>query len=96
MEKEIYDYLMEAMYPLPCCDSCRYSDVDVKRVPCNRCDGWDKWKFHPGHREDLKRMARGIMKIVKRQSFDNKKRKDNEREREGYWRDSAGAGVSGS
>lgn len=71
---------MIAMYPLPCCDSCRYSDVDVKRVPCNRCDGWDKWKFHSGHREDLKRMARGIMKIVKRQSFDNKKKEDNERE----------------
>lgn len=27
--------------------------------------GWDKYKLHKGHKADLKRMAREIMKIVK-------------------------------
>ena len=65
MKQAIYNYLKEALYALPSCDTCQYSDSDMKRVPCNRCDGWDKYKFHKGHEADLRRMTREIVRIVK-------------------------------
>lgn len=65
MKQAIYNYLREELYPYPSCNHCQYSDIDMKRVPCNRCDGWDKYKLHKGHEADLRRMAREIVRIVK-------------------------------
>lgn len=61
----VYYYLQDELYTFPSCDTCQYSDINAKRVPCNKCDGWDKYKLHKGHKADLKRMAREITKIVK-------------------------------
>lgn len=65
MKTKIYNYLLEELYTLPSCDTCQYSDINAKRVPCDKCDGWDKYKLHKGHKADLERMTRGIIKIVK-------------------------------
>jgi hypothetical protein len=66
MKQAIYNYLREELYPCPSCDHCQYSDIDVKRVPCNQCEHeGDKYKLHKGHEADLRRMAREIVRIVK-------------------------------
>lgn len=65
MKTKIYNYLLEELYPLPSCDTCQYSDINAKRVPCDKCDGWDRYKLHKGHKADLERMTKGIIKIVK-------------------------------
>lgn len=68
MKQQLEEYLTEALYPLPSCCHCQYSDLDCKRIPCDKCDGWDKYKLHKGHKEDVKRLVRGVMRIVKQQS----------------------------
>lgn len=66
MKDAIYNYLREELYPCPSCNHCQYSDIDMKRVPCNRCSkDDDKYKLHKGHEADLRRMAREIVKIVR-------------------------------
>ena len=64
MKTKIYNYLLEELYGLPSCDTCQYSDINAKRVPCDKCDG-SRYKLHKGHKADLERMTKGIIKIVK-------------------------------
>ncbi len=67
MKEQIYNFLLESLYPTPSCSHCQYFDIDAKRVPCNKCDGaYNKYKLHKGDKADLEEMARGIIKIVKR------------------------------
>ena len=63
MKTKIYNYLLEELYA-PTCDNCQYSDINAKRVPCDKCDG-SRHKLHKCHKADLKRMTREIIKIVK-------------------------------
>lgn len=66
MKEKIYNYLLEALHSLPSCDTCHYNYTShLKRVPCNKCEGWSKYKMHKGYKADLERMVRGIIKIVK-------------------------------
>ena len=65
IKDQLYDYLISELYPLPSCDQCQYSDPNVISRTCERCECWDKYKLHKGHKADLKRMAREIIKIVK-------------------------------
>lgn len=65
MNQAIYDYLLGELYPLPQCDTCQYSDPRIKRIPCNQCEGFSKYKLHKGHEADLKQLTKGIIKIVK-------------------------------
>lgn len=71
MKTEIYEYLIAELYPLPGCGHCQYSDIDMKRVPCDRCRTYEKYKLHKGHQQDVKNLVKGIMKIVK----ENEKKK---------------------
>lgn len=65
MKEQIYQYLLDELYPVPSCHTCQYSDIDMKRVPCNKCgSNWEKYKLHKGHKADLERMTKGIIKIV--------------------------------
>lgn len=64
MKQAIYNYLREELYPLPLCDTCQYSDPQCKRIPCDTCDLWERWKLHKGHEADLRRMVREIVRIV--------------------------------
>lgn len=64
MTQEIYDYLYEELYGVPSCLTCQYSYT--KRTPCEKCDGYSKYKFHQGHKADLQRVAKDIVKIVKK------------------------------
>lgn len=66
MKDKIYNYLLGELYPSPSCDTCQYSDIDAKRVPCNKCDGaYSQYKLHGGHQADLKSLTKGIVKIIK-------------------------------
>lgn len=68
MKQALYNYLLSELYPCPTCDTCQYSDPKFKRVPCDRCDGWNRYKLHKGHEADAKNIVRGIMKIIKANS----------------------------
>ena len=70
MKQEIYNYLLGELYPLPQCDTCQYSDPKYTRVPCDKCEGWNKYKLHKGHEADLKQLTKGIIKITK--NYDNR------------------------
>ena len=63
-----YNYVLSELYPCPTCDTCQYSDPHFKRVPCDRCDGWDRYKLHKGHEADVNNLVRGIMRIIKANS----------------------------
>lgn len=65
MKNKIYDILKEHMYSLSSCDYCQYSDISMKRIPCNKCDGWDKFKLQKGHEADLKVLTRKILRVIK-------------------------------
>lgn len=65
MKDKIYNYLLGELYPLPSCDTCQYSDIDAKRVPCDKCEANNKYRLHKGHRADLKNLTKGIVKIIK-------------------------------
>lgn len=65
MKEQIYKYLLEELYPVTSCDTCQYSDTDLFKAPCNNCEGnGDKYKLHKGIKANLKRMTKGIIKIV--------------------------------
>lgn len=67
MKDKIYNYLLGELYPLPSCDTCQYSDISAKRVPCNKCDeAFSRYKLHRGHHADLMNLTKGIMKIIKK------------------------------
>ena len=70
MKEKIIQYLLDELYPVPSCDTCKYSNtvLNVKRYPCHRCDGFSKYQLHKGHLDDVKRMAKDIVKIVKEQN----------------------------
>lgn len=65
MKEAIYEYLRSELYPLPSCNDCQYSDPSCKRIPCDLCDYWNKFKLHSGHEADLKKLTRGIITIIK-------------------------------
>lgn len=64
MKDKIYNYLLECLYPLPSCDTCQYFCVSFKRLPCRKCEGYSQYKLHKGHKADLERITRGIIKIT--------------------------------
>lgn len=68
MKQALYNYLLSELYPCPTCDTCQYSDPKYKRVPCDKCDCWSRYKLHEGHEADAKDLVRGIMKIIKENS----------------------------
>lgn len=68
MRQQLYQYLVQELYPLPDCDTCQYSDISIKRLPYMKCEGCDRYKLHKGHQEDLKNLVKGIVKIVKQNS----------------------------
>ena len=71
MKQEIYNYLLGELYPLPQCSTCQYSNPKYTRVPCGKCEGWNKYKFHKGHASDLKQLTKGIIKIINKH-YDNR------------------------
>lgn len=65
MKEQIYQYLLEELYPVASCDTCQYSYIDIFKAPCNKCSGnGDKYKPRKGIKADLERMTKGIIKIV--------------------------------
>lgn len=63
---QLYNYLVSELYPVPSCDNCHYSDPQLKRFPCDKCDeSFSKFKLHKGHEADLRKMVREILKITK-------------------------------
>ena len=64
MEEKLYNYIIDVLYPLPSCNYCQYADINIKRPPCKNCEQWEKYKLHHGHDADVKRMVKGIIKII--------------------------------
>lgn len=65
MKKELYEYLIAELYPLPECRNCKYADVSPGRLPCRACKCREGYKLDRRLEQDVKNLVKGIIKIVK-------------------------------
>lgn len=67
MENKLFNYLVEELYPLQECDNCQHNDGSFYNRKCYKCGvGADsRFKLHEGIQADVRKMVKGIMKIVK-------------------------------
>lgn len=62
---DIYNYLIKSHYSVPECSHCRYCETLASRHPCNKCTTHNEYKLHRVHSNDIKRMTKDIIKLVK-------------------------------
>lgn len=65
MEDKLFDYLVGELYPVPECDNCEYNFTRFSSGKCFKCDGVSCYRLAGGIQSDVRKMVRGIMKIVK-------------------------------
>jgi protein-arginine kinase activator protein McsA len=65
MQAQIYDYLVAELYPVPECANCEYNFTRFSGGKCFKCDGASCYRLAEGIQSDVRKMVRGIVKIVK-------------------------------
>ena len=71
MKEKLYEYLVSELYPVPTCDDCEYnftrfsSGIRERYSKCLKCDGVKYFRLADGIQADLRKIARGIVKITK-------------------------------
>lgn len=72
MKQAIYDYLVSELYPLPNCEYCQYEDTMAHRKPCSTCaPGHKNYKLSKARQTDIKKITRGLIKILKKNTTIN-------------------------
>lgn len=65
MKEKLYDYLVSELYPVPTCDDCEYNFTRFSSGKCFKCDGASHFQLAKGIQADVRKMVKGITKIVK-------------------------------
>lgn len=64
MKEKLFDYLVSELYPVPTCDDCEYNFTRFSSGKCFKCDGASQFVLANGIQADLRKIARGIVKIT--------------------------------
>lgn len=65
MEEKLFNYLVGELYPLQECDNCEYNFTRFSSNKCFKCDGVSCYRLAGGIQSDIRKMVRGVIKIVK-------------------------------
>lgn len=65
MKQAIYDDLVSVLYPVPECGNCEYNFTRFSSNKCFKCDGVSCYRLAEGIQSDVRKIVRGIVKIVK-------------------------------